>query len=155
MAIKLIYYNVIIPRANIERVFPGGFNALLKYHEEKGSIGRIWYDEYLYRDGAMSPGDTETIGRYWEKLGLKLVEKKEDKDHWKDICVVDFVSGPTLPCEWLVFERDKNTYPGSIVYHRDKPRGEVIDKYVNKGYEQKSKNKSSIFARLFRRKKLG
>lgn len=128
MAIKLIYYNVIIPRANIERVFPGGFNALLKHHEEKRSIGRIWYDEYLYRDGAMSPGDTENIGKYWEDLGLELIVKIDGEEHWKDICVVDFVSGPTLPCEWLAFERNEETYPASIAYYKNKPKGELIGK---------------------------
>ena len=68
MAIKLEFFDIIIPIKTIQKKYPGGWNQCLKDHD--GDIGgRGWYDEHLFRDGAMSPND---IGNLVE-CGVKKV----------------------------------------------------------------------------------
>ena len=56
MAIKLEFFDIIIPIKTIKKKYPGGWKKCLKDHD--GDIGgRVWYDEHLFRDGAMSPND--------------------------------------------------------------------------------------------------
>jgi len=56
MAIKLEFLDLIVPIKTIKKKYPGGWKQCLKDHN--GLIGgRVWYDEHLFRDGAMSPND--------------------------------------------------------------------------------------------------
>ena len=56
MAIKLEFFDFIVPIKTIKKKYPGGWGQCLKDHD--GDIGgRVWYDEHLFRDGAMSPND--------------------------------------------------------------------------------------------------
>jgi hypothetical protein len=56
MAIKLEFFDFIVPIKTIKKKYPGGWVQCLKDHD--GDIGgRVWYDEHLFRDGAMSPND--------------------------------------------------------------------------------------------------
>ena len=104
MAIKLRFINVIIPIANIERCYPGGFN---RFKADTNGYENIWFDDYIVRDGAMNPMDVEMIIEIWEALGLQSREVIDEKRHWKDICVVEaLIGGKTLPCEWLVVNKD-------------------------------------------------
>jgi len=44
------------------------------------------------------------------------------------LCVVDMVSGATLPCDWL--EVDRSNYPDPpIVWMKGKPKGETVYRY--------------------------
>lgn len=62
---------------------------------DKNWIGKtIWYDEHLYREGAMNVADIEMIIRKWEKRGLKLLEEVDGKKVFKDLCAVDVGRGP-------------------------------------------------------------
>ena len=56
MAIKLEFFDLIVPIKNIKQKYPGGWKQCLKDHDSN-SGGRVWYDEHLFRDGAMSPND--------------------------------------------------------------------------------------------------
>ena len=48
MAIKLEFYDIIIPIKTIQKKYPGGWKKCLKDHD--GDIGgRVWYDEHLFR----------------------------------------------------------------------------------------------------------
>lgn len=100
MAVELEFISLIIPIEKIEKKYPGGFN---KYKSDNSqSIGRrIWYDKYVVRDGAMNPMDIEYMVKQWEELGLVGIIEENGKKQWKDLCVVDFFNGITLPCNWL------------------------------------------------------
>jgi len=50
------FINLIIPRDRIEAVYDGGWD---EFASDNHSVfgRRIWFDDHLMRDGAMSPGD--------------------------------------------------------------------------------------------------
>ena len=66
---------------------------------------------------------------------------------WKDLCVVDQLRGPTLPCEWIEFDRQEN-----CVWLKGSERGEVVgpedsslfDSAVHLSPEALSKAKSTL-----------
>jgi len=69
MAIKLEFYDFIIPIKTIQKKYPGGWKKCLKDHD--GDIGgRVWYDEHLFRDGAMSPNDIGYLVEWWSDKGF-------------------------------------------------------------------------------------
>ena len=129
MAIYTDFLSVIIPIEKIKACKSvGGFMGILEI--EKDNIGKkIYFDDYLYRDGAMGSHDIETIVKFWEKHGLVGIENVNGEDVWKDMCVVDMCGGPTLPCDWLEFEL--LSWPDgsgimSYTYMRWKAKGEII-----------------------------
>src|SRR5690606_33369230 len=101
MAIALAFIDFIVPIAAIRDKFPGGWTQCLKDH--KASIGgRVWYDAHLFRDGAMSPRDIESLVRRWASLSFEPTERRDERQIWKDFCVVESMrGGSTLACEWL------------------------------------------------------
>jgi len=105
MAIRCEFIDIVIPIANIDRVYPGGFDAF-KHENAKLFGGRLWHDDHLFRDGAMSPMDATQCVKFWERHGLKPMETRNGKQVWMGLCVVMF-GGPTLPCDWLEFDRDR------------------------------------------------
>ncbi|HSV77525.1 MAG TPA: TIGR02452 family protein [Bacteroidales bacterium] len=117
MAVELEFISLIIPIEKIEKYYPGGFK---KYKSDNTqSIGRrIWYDNYVVRDGAMSPMDIEYLVKQWEGFGLVAIIEENGNKQWKDLCVVDFFGGITLPCLWL---RHKDNF----VYH-EKDESQII-----------------------------
>jgi hypothetical protein len=121
MAIATTMLSVLIPIENIERCKGiGGFKGILKI--QKDWIGKkVLYDKYLYKDGAMSSGDIEDIVKFWEKQGLVPTGTKDGILYWKDLCVVDFLGGPTLKCDWLEF--NLQTFS---VWLKGKPKGEIV-----------------------------
>ena len=56
MAIKLQLFDFVVPIKTIKNKYPRGWKQCLKDHENLIG-GRVWYDEHLFRDGAMSPND--------------------------------------------------------------------------------------------------
>ena len=75
--------------------------------------------DFLFRDGEMNPMDIEYMYEDWEKSGLKGVAEIDGKPQWKDFCVIESL-GPTLPCEWLEFDRERNA-----VFMKDFPKGDL------------------------------
>jgi len=124
MAIIIRFLGVVIPIANIEKCNTlGGWKGILE--KQKQRIGKnILYDEYLYKDGAMGSGDIEDIVDFWERQGFVSTETKDGKTYWKDLCVVDCVDGPTMPCEWLSYARYDGG--GMCVWLKDEYMGRVI-----------------------------
>ena len=52
---NLEFINLIIPRDRIEAVYNGGWDQFVS--DNQSAIGgRVWFDDHLMRDGAMSPG---------------------------------------------------------------------------------------------------
>jgi len=109
MAISVTFLSVIIPITNVEKCTKvGGLAGILK--KQKELMGkRVRVDEFLYKDGAMSPADIETIVNFWQDQGLVSTEIKDGKQVWKDLCVVDMASGPTLSCDWLKYDKETFT----------------------------------------------
>jgi|TARA_B100001971_G_C18100516_1_gene488570 hypothetical protein len=53
MAVALEFINLIVPIAVIRTKYPGGWDQCLQDHEIL--IGRrVWFDDHLFRNGAMS-----------------------------------------------------------------------------------------------------
>ena len=124
MAIIIRFLGVVIPIANVEKCKEvGGFKGILE--KEKEWVGKkILYDNLLYKDGAMGSGDIEDIVDFWEKQGLVSSETKDGKIYWKDLCVVDCIGGPTMPCEWLKYEAYDGG--GMCVWLKDEYMGRII-----------------------------
>jgi hypothetical protein len=121
MAIRLKFINLIIPIAKIERCYAGGFESFVSENKEL-IRRRVWYDDYLFRDGAMNPRDMEHLVREWVRRGLVPFEESDGRQIWKDMCVVEpILGGPTLPCDWLEFDRQDN-----CVFLKGFSKGRVI-----------------------------
>ena len=122
MAIELEFINLIVPRSIIEEKYPGGWEQCLADYE--GVIGgRVWYDEYLFRDGAMNPRDITYLVEEWGNMGFHTHDGGDTPVKWVDVCVVEgMFGGATLPCDWIEVDRDG-------AYLKNKPKGEVISRH--------------------------
>ena len=64
MAIALEFIDFVVPIDTIRRKYPGGWEQCLRDHA--GLIGgRVWYDEHLFRDGAMNSDDIMIVVDRW------------------------------------------------------------------------------------------
>ena len=127
MAIALEFINVVVPISVVVRKYPGGWERCLEDHADVlGSV--VWYDDHLFRDGAMSPADIETTVDRWRSLGFTpIATTGTGRPCWKDVCVVEALSArPTLPCGWISIDADrhvaylKGTAPGRIAGPADR-----------------------------------
>jgi hypothetical protein len=121
MAIALEFIDFIVPRKVIEAKYPGGWKRCLADHGDLLQ-GRVWYDEHLFRDGAMSPQGIEALVSYWSEHGLEPFADLDGHMVWQDCCVVEgMFGGPTLPCDWIEISDDgrsaflKGTEPGEVI----------------------------------------
>jgi hypothetical protein len=121
VAIRLEFISVVIPIENIERCKSiGGFQRFLE--SQTYFIGLTsWYDDYLYREGAMNSIDARNLVRSWETRGLRGLAGDNESREWMDLCLVDYVIGPTRPCSWL--EHDQENH---CVYMAGKPKGDIV-----------------------------
>jgi len=109
MAIALEFLDLVIPIVRIHESYPGGWNQCLEDFD--AAIGRrVWYDEHLFRDGAMDPHEMKRRVEGWAVLGFEVTglraagarARAKPVRYWKDVCVVDWAhGGATLPCDWL------------------------------------------------------
>jgi hypothetical protein len=126
MAITCEFIDIIVPIEKIDAKYPGGFSAFKRANESLFG-GRLWHDDHLFRDGAMSPQDAAEEVRFWEGFGLTGIASAEDGEkHWQDICVVESMfRGPTLPCDWIEFDREQR-----CVWLRGHERGEICGRWT-------------------------
>lgn len=128
MAIKLKYYNIIIPiaiLAKYERI--RNLNGVLNFYENQGKLKSVWHDDYLITiGGIMSPGDVEREVLMLEELGLIPFEEKDGQKLWKDLCVTSFLEGPTLPCSWIKTETNPFNVANSCAWLKGKEKGEIV-----------------------------
>lgn len=126
MSIQLEFIDFIVPRALIEEKYPGGWLQCLKDHADLIG-GRVWYDDDLFRDGAMNPMDIEHLVKEWQKMGFNTHDEDTEGNpiKWIDICVSSMLTGPTLECDWLAFDRTvcgyylEGTDPGNLITRAD------------------------------------
>jgi hypothetical protein len=121
MAIALEHLNLVIPIKTIDRHYPGGWKQCL--NENADFIGsRIWFDDHLFRDGAINTRDVSDLIDKWVDIGLRTIEETNGEPRWLDCCVVSSCFGyPTLPCSWIKMSTDgwsaslKSKVPGKII----------------------------------------
>lgn len=68
MAINCEFINLIIPISKIDSVYSGGFLKFKDDSEIGFSIGALWHDTFLFRDGAMDSRSLELRkknGKVW------------------------------------------------------------------------------------------
>jgi hypothetical protein len=133
MAVALEFLDLVIQIVRIEESYPGGWKQCRE--DFIAAIGRrVWYDEHLFRDGAMDPAEMKTRVEGWSVLGFEITGVRASANggaptrYWKDVCVVDWAhGGPTLPCDWLQVDLASRTAhlsgtdPGVLAWRR-KPR---------------------------------
>lgn len=121
MAIALEFIGFVIPVAIIRTKYPGGWEQCLIDHRNLIG-GRVWYDEHLFRDGAMKPSDIGHLVDEWTELGFQLTETLDGQRIWKDACVVEsMLGGPTLPCTWIEVDTENR-----FAFLKGQPPGEVV-----------------------------
>ena len=99
MSVALEFINLIIPIERIRAVYPGGWGRFIREHETAIG-GRVWFDDHLFRDGAMQPSDIGAHIEYWSEQGLEPLGERAGNKFWLDCCVVTSPLGtPTLPCD--------------------------------------------------------
>jgi len=122
MAIQCEFIDFIIPINKIDLVYPGGFRKFKEDHIQGFSGGRLYHDNFLFRDGAMNHKDINLLIKEWEALGLKGKTVIDGQKQWLDFCVVEgMFAGPTLPCDWLEYDSENN-----CVFLKGKPQGKLI-----------------------------
>lgn len=122
MAIQLEFIDFIVPIKTIKEKYPGGWEQCLKDHENCIG-GAIWYDDHLFRTGAMSPMGIGYLIEEWGKLGFHTYDGGNNPTKWIDVCVVQFLlGGVTLPCDWI-------EVVGNIAYLKNESKGEVIGRH--------------------------
>lgn len=134
MAVDLEFINLLIRIDAIEARYEGGWEQFKKDHEmEIGSSA--WYDDHLFRTGAMSPGDLESSVDHYISRGLQLWHEEDGEPvEWIDGCASD-IFGPTLRCEWLDYVEDgsaaflKGTDPGQVITRSDFPAFDMAEWY--------------------------
>ena len=109
------FINVVIPIKKILDL--KGENWWKEYLKKNDRlVGDIlWFDNFLLRDGAMDEVSIEHIIEFWAEQGFEPKKIINGKEHWNDLCVVDSIDGPTLPCEWLNVEYATNKQKIPIV----------------------------------------
>jgi len=71
------FIDFIVPISAIKRKYPGGWEQCLKDHGY--SIGRcVWYDQHLFRTGAMNPMDIEHLIKEWQRMGFHTHDEDAD-----------------------------------------------------------------------------
>jgi hypothetical protein len=104
MAILLEAINVVIKDQSLENKCKGGYIGLLM---DITRLNLPWHtDCELFRIGFMGPDTLHNFLPVLEERGLKFTE---------DWCIVDMMSGPTKPCNWLGFGRQMFFKNGSNV----------------------------------------
>lgn len=121
MAISLEFIDFLVRISTIKNKYPGGWEQCLQDHAPLIG-GRVWFDDHLFRDGAMNPQDIKQIVDRWSGLGFETMGYHDGRPVWKDVCVIESLfGGPTLPCEWIVFDNKqriaylKGATPGNII----------------------------------------
>ena len=111
MSVVIEFISIVAKRTAIEQRYKGGIAAFIKF---KGPYDCVIYDkdEYLYKEGTMSPSAAKDICSEYERAGLR--GKSEDGKSWIDFCIIDELMGPTLECDWIFYDRKRR-----IAWHID------------------------------------
>jgi hypothetical protein len=129
MAIKLEFLNLIIPIKQINFCYPGGFDLFREHHQEKFGEN-FWHDMHLFRDGAMTSMEIESLVSFWQHKGLAPYIEQNGKRKWKDMCVIESSKAElTSPCDWIEVDQENN-----CVFHKKRAKGRIIGREEMKLY---------------------
>ncbi len=121
MAIYCEFINLIIPISKIDSVYSEGF---VKFKEDNAigfSIGVLWHDDFLIRDGAMNLSSLDLRIKKWEALGLKGLSNFNGEQKWLDFCVFEgMFDRDNINCDWLSYDAKTR-----CIYMKDKPFGKI------------------------------
>jgi hypothetical protein len=98
MSVLIEGISVVVRNETLEEKFPGGAVAYCLDCPNK----TFSTDGRLTRVGFMVPNDVGFFVRCLQKRGLLWVDSEK---RFRDVAVVDQLSGPTSTCDWLVYER--------------------------------------------------
>ena len=98
MAIDTEFIDFIVPIATIHTNYPGGWEQCLSDHEHLLG-GGVWYDDHLFRNGAMNPVDIGSRVESWTELGFTPFNEVDGKTEWADFCVYEGMFGGAS--DWL------------------------------------------------------
>jgi len=119
VAVRLEFINLIVPIRTVEEKYPNGWSGCLRDHAK--SIGRVvWYDDHLFRTGAMDPEMMDNLIEKWTWMGFTATEVAEGRTVWRDLCVVDAFGFSRHQCPWLLVGGAER-----VAWLRDE-RGEVV-----------------------------
>ena len=93
MPVMLEYISVIIPREVLEEKYPGGFRSFRSFDGERV----FCCDRYVARVSFMGPQGVDWFIEEMSRWGLVYIEDGK----CVDMAVVDWFSGPCVPCDWL------------------------------------------------------
>lgn len=121
MAIETDFIDFIVPIATIRAKYPGGWEQCLE--DYKACLGgAVWYDNYLFRTGAMSGRDIMLTIEEWTDLGFTPYHEVDGSKVWADFCVHEgMLGGAKIPCRWLV-----KAGPYAVA-HVDDPHPEIVN----------------------------
>lgn len=124
MSVVLEFINLLVRIDAIDVSYAGGWASFLKDHEDE--IGRrAWYDDHLFRTGAMNSDDMRDLVNSFESSGFQLARFEGTRRvEWTEGCVVEPIFGPSLPCRWLAFTEYRRA-----AYLRGKSPGRVMTRY--------------------------
>ncbi len=116
--------NFIVPITTIAEKYPGGWEQCRRDHAHLIG-GRVWYDDHLFRDGAMNPRDIESLVVAWESMGFRVMIESGGEQVFVDACVAErLFGGPKVRCDWFEFDAAtwtgnlKGTAPGAVIGRR-------------------------------------
>ena len=91
--------SIVVRRSTLEEKYPGGFEG----YRNACPNQTFCADDHLTRVGFQTPGDVAGWRVHLETLGFLIV----DGDGFVDFAIVDQRTGPTAPCDWLVWSRGR------------------------------------------------
>jgi len=104
LAVPIEFISLVVQRAALDRVYPGGSEAFIKNHGPFDGHVQA-YDDKLVKFGAMGSDVISDLADYLQKLGLTATHLENGEEFWADFCVVDQLFGPTKECVWLTYDR--------------------------------------------------
>ncbi|WAS97991.1 hypothetical protein [Nannocystis punicea] len=113
MAVRIQFTTLLVRIDRLTAVAPDGVAALTARWSPS------WHDEHLLAVAFMDMGARDLAAEL-EAMGLVLRDTSTGERVWRDIAVVDYYDGPTLPCPWLECDLArhvawlKGTVPGPI-----------------------------------------
>lgn len=102
MCVLIEGISVVVKARSLEEKYTGGVAA----YAATCPNDTYCADRDLVRIGFMSPYDVQRWVTDLEQQGLIFVQERQ----CVDVAVVDQVSGPTAPCDWLEFGRQPEGY---------------------------------------------
>lgn len=108
MTIPIQFLNVVIRRAAIDKIYPGGSLAFIREHAPFDGTVKA-YDEKLVKFGAMSAIEIDKIAKYLVSLGFEGVSGQAVNLVWIDFCVIDELFGLTQSCYWIKYDTKTRT----------------------------------------------